>query len=48
MRLCIYKRRLACTVILRSVSGIFRHIRELFKSIRTYSEPCVSLVYAEP
>ena len=33
MRLCIYKYQLACTVILGSVSDIFGHIRELFKSI---------------
>ena len=33
MCLCIYKRNLACIVILSSVSGIFRSIRALFKSI---------------
>ena len=36
MRLCIYKCYLACTVIFGSVSGIFRRIRELFKSILTH------------
>ena len=45
---CIYKCYLAWTVILGSASGIFRHIRPLFKSIHTYSELCVSLVYSEP
>ena len=50
MRLCIYKCYLARTVILGSVSGIFRYIRALFKSIYiyAYSESCVSLVYSEP
>ena len=33
--LCIYKWYLACTVNLGSVSGIFRHIQALFKSILT-------------
>ena len=36
MCLCIYKCYLACTVILGSASDIFRHIRELFKSILTH------------
>ena len=35
MRLCIYKCYLGCTVVLGSVSGIFRHIRALFKNIQT-------------
>ena len=47
MRLCIYKCCLACIVILDSVSGIFRHIRALFKSILTQIQnlvyPCISL-----
>ena len=47
MRLCIYKCYLACTVILRSVSSIFRHVQALFKSILAYSEPYVPLVYSE-
>ena len=45
MRLFIYKCCLACTVILGSVSGIFRHIQE---HTHTYSEPCVSLPNSEP
>ena len=44
IRLCIYKCYLACTVILGSISCIFRHIQALFKSILTYIEhfvyPC--------
>ena len=36
MRLCIYKCYFGCTVFLGSVSGIFRHIRELFKSTLTH------------
>ena len=48
MRLCIYKCYLACTVILVSVSGIFRHIRVLFKSILTHIQNFVCLAYSEP
>ena len=36
MHLCIYKCYLTCTVILSSVSGIFRHIWESLKSILTH------------
>ena len=42
MRLCIYKCYLACIVVLGSVSGIFGHIRALFKSILTHIQ---SLLY---
>ena len=42
MHLCIYKCYLACTVILGSVSGIFRHIRALLKSILPHIQ---NLVY---
>ena len=43
MGLCIYKYYLACTVILGSVSGIFRHIRALFKSILRHIQNLVYL-----
>ena len=42
IRLYIYKCQLACTVILGSVSGIFRYIQALFKSIPTHIQ---NLVY---
>ena len=44
MRLCIYKCCLACKVILGSVSGIFRHIRVLFKSILTHIHTAQNIV----
>ena len=47
MRLYIYKCYLACTVILGSVSGIFRHVWELFNT-HAYLVPSVSLAYSEP
>ena len=43
MHLCIYKCYLVYTVILGSVSGIFRHIRALFKSILPHIQ---NLVYS--
>ena len=42
------KSYLAYTVILGSVSGIFRHSSIIQEHAHAYSELCVSLVYAEP
>ena len=48
MRLYIYKYYLSCTVILGSVSSIFRHSSIIQEHTHAYSEPCVSLAYSEP
>ena len=31
----------------KTYSGIMRHIKELFRPIQVYSEPCVTLAYSE-